>query len=146
MKPMKHLNHTNHNAPQKQLSEDVVEQFLKTQYQQALNQSEEIKLKARENELKADYDKKYLEHQTVFTYNRVEENRKTAIVYNYAFVFVLVVFIAFIWFCLYLGQYKFVRNVFQFMSYLVTIMAGVFLGRMSNKEGKEDNNLKKRFI
>lgn len=93
----------------KRLPENVIDQLVRTQYQKALNEAEQIKLKIRNIDHQADYAKKFLEYQARITTNQPEEHRKTVTRYVYIAVMVLLIFLGFITTCLYIGKEEFIR-------------------------------------
>lgn len=122
----------------KQLPDGVVEQFVKTQYQKALNESEEIKLKAKDIDHQADYAKKLLEHQAKFIANQPAEHRKTITRYGYIGLAFLVVFLLFVGGCLYLNKDEFVKYFLQVVSYIVVSSLSFYFGKKSGDKKSDD--------
>jgi hypothetical protein len=69
--------------PEKQFHDDATEQFIRIQQQRALNESEEIKLRAKDSDLQASYAQKLLEHQSTLVARQPAEHRKTITRYGY---------------------------------------------------------------
>jgi hypothetical protein len=103
----------------RRLPENVIDRLVKTQYQKALNEAEQIKLRIRNIDHQADYAKKFLEYQTQIINNQPGEHRKTVTRYGYITVMILLVFLGFITTCLYIGKEEFIRYFLQIVSYII---------------------------
>ncbi|MBT1697522.1 hypothetical protein KK083_11590 [Fulvivirgaceae bacterium PWU4] len=124
----------------KRLPENVIDRLVKTQYQKALNEAEQIKLRIRNSDHQADYAKRLLEYQAQIITNRPEEHRKTVTRYAYVTVMILFVFLGFITTCLYIGKEEFIRYFLQIVSYIVVSAFSFYFGRKTG--GRKDNGVK----
>ncbi len=114
------------------------EQFIRIQQQRALNESEEIKLRAKDSDLQASYAQKLLEHQSTLIARQPAEHRRTITRYGYVSGAFLIIFLVFIIGCLYLGKDDFVRHFLGFISYIIVSALSFHFGNRSNRKKGHD--------
>jgi hypothetical protein len=124
----------------------IVEQFLKTQHQKALNEAEEIKLKSKELDLHSRYAEKALDHQQKFLASKPSENRKTLTRIGYIVGGIVLLFLGFISFCLYLDKEDFAGKFLQVLSYVLTTGLGYYFGTLKNKKSNSDKDIQEAEI
>lgn len=124
----------------KRLPENIIDRLVKTQYQNALNEAEQIKLRIRNIDHQADYAKKFLEYQTQVITSQPGEHRKTVTRYGYITVMILLVFLGFITTCLYIGKEEFIRYFLQMVSYIIVSVFSFYFGRKTSV--RKDNGVK----
>lgn len=125
---------------EKQIPDDAADQFIKIQQQRVLNESEELKLRAKDSDLQASYAQKLLEYQSSFIANQPTEHRKTITRYGYISGAFLIIFLGFIMGCLYLGKDDFVRYFMGIISYIAVSALSFYFGKRSNHK-KADNRI-----
>jgi hypothetical protein len=120
-----------------QLPDTVVDQFVKTQYQKALNETEEIKLKGKEIDHQAEYAKNLLDHQARLTACQPREYRKTIITYALLGGMFLLIFLAFVGTCLYFQKDDFVEFFLKGLSYILVSALSFYFGKKQSPQKSE---------
>jgi hypothetical protein len=132
-------NNSQQNQPNNQLPANVIEQFLKTQHLNAMNEAEEIKLRSKEIDLQARFAEKSLEIQAQIISNKPSEGRKTVTRLAYIIGGFLTIFFSFVGYCLYIGKDQFVLQFLQIIGYFITTALGYYFGRTKTKNEKSDS-------
>lgn len=121
------------------LPEPLIQQFLQTQHQKALNEAEQIKLRGKELDHNRELSAKYMEIEARLEEKKPSENRKTYTRLGYIGGGILLIILAFIVFCLYLNKEQFVIDLIRYGLYPVLTGAGYYVGRKSkNKKLKSE--------
>ena len=120
----------------------VVEQFVQTQYQKALNEAEEIRLRSKDIEHQADYAKKLLDYQAQITSNHPTEHRKTVTRYAYIAAFGLVLIFGFLYLCLAMGKDQFITKFLDISSYIIVSALSFYFGRKSANTKNDESGAK----
>ena len=123
------------------LPDAAIEQLVKTQYQKALNEAEELKLKSKELEVNARIAEKSIDDQSRIISSRPEETRKTLTRIAYIIGGFALLILIFLSLCLFLGKDDFAYSFLKGMGYVVTTGLGYWAGRQKGKKNGNDGGV-----
>lgn len=125
--------------PSDKISPEVITQFLKTEHQKALNESQEIRLREKEIELHAKYSEKSLNLQAEFLSKEPYQNRLNLALYAVIGLFGLVAISITGKYLLESGHKDIIYACGDILSYVVTSAVSYYFGTKKNKK-KEDHS------
>jgi hypothetical protein len=126
---------------QNQIADPLIQQFLQTQHQKALNEAEQIKLRGKELDNSKALSEKFMEIDSKLEADKPSETRKTITRIAYiAFGFTILTF-GFVGYCLYIGKEQFLIELIKIVLYPVLTFAGYYLGKKT--KNKKDKNSEK---
>lgn len=138
-------NHQNRNQQQAlDINNETINLFLETQRQKANTEALEVRLREKEIELNAKGAEKALDYQAEHLRNQPKEMRETIKVFIYGISAFIIIVLAFIGFCLYIGKDEAAKTILNIISYVVVSLISYFLGKgKTRKSGskKEDDDV-----